>query len=166
MKQLLIYGLITFGLVTSTGCKLDYVNPNGPTDTQITTTPEGMFTLSIGIKQYYSAVALESFVISPGTTSREIKGITTFTNVLEIEAGGTNLPTFNGNVLQLWLRMLKTMGMAEDVINNAAAAFGADAASISGCIAHANLFKAMAIGALASAFEQFPITTNKSGTAT
>jgi hypothetical protein len=62
---------------------------NGPTDTQITTTPEGMF-ISIGIKQYYSAVALESFVISPGTTSREIKGITTFTNVLEIEAGGTN----------------------------------------------------------------------------
>ena len=166
MKQLLIYGLITFGLIAGAGCKLDYVNPNGPTDTQITTTPEGMFTLSIGIKQYYSAVALESFVISPGTTSREIKGITTFTNVLEIEAGGTNLPTFNGNVLQLWLRMLKTMGMAEDVINNASAAFGADAASISGCIAHANLFKAMSIGGLASAFEQFPTTTDKSGAAT
>jgi len=77
MKQLLIYGLLSFGLIAGTGCKLDYVNPNGAIDTQITTTPEGMMTLSIGIKQYYSAVALESFVISPGTTSREIKGITT-----------------------------------------------------------------------------------------
>lgn len=165
MKRLLIYGLIMIGVIAQTGCKLDYVNPNGPTDTEITTTKEGMFTLSIGIKQYYGATAMESVIITPGTTAREIKGITTFTNVLEMEAGGTALPTFNGNILNHWTRFEKTIGMAETLISNAANVFGADVASASGVIAHAELFKAMAIGALATCFEQFPIETNKAGTA-
>lgn len=157
---------IIFVVVFLSSCKLDTLNPNGPTDAEVLGTREGMITLSIGVKQFYSSAALESLIINPGTTSRELKGVTTFTNVLEIEAGGTALPTFNGNVLALWSRMSRVMSMSEDLISNAPAILGGDAGMLSGIMAHAQLFKAMAIGGLATAFEQVPVQTDKTGQAT
>jgi hypothetical protein len=164
MNNKIFYAIIVL-ISTLYACKLDYVNPNGPTDTQVLNSREGMITLSIGMKQFYSTTALEALIVTPGTTARELKGITTFTNILEIEAGGTALPTFNGNVLGVWSRMLRVMGMAEDLIANAPTSLGGDAATQAGVIAHANLFKAMAIGGLATSFEQLPIQTDKNGQA-
>ena len=166
MKKLFAYSLFALYCVTNWHCKVDIPNPNAPTDQQIITTREGLITLSIGMKQFYSTSALEALVVTPGTSSRETKGITTFTNIIEIEAGGTSLPTFNGNILALWSRMNRVMGMAEDIINNAPTVLAADAATRSGVIAHAHLFKAMALGGLATGFEQLPIQTNKNGLAT
>src|SRR5918993_3476395 len=118
MKKNLLYIFLFSTIMLGPACvKLDYENPNGPTDTQILTTREGMLTLSIGMKQYYATSGLQALIINPGVTARELKGITTFTNVLELEAGGTALPTFNGNVLALWTNMLRTMGMADDLLN-------------------------------------------------
>jgi hypothetical protein len=157
---------IFFAFLLLAGCKLDITNPNGPTDAQVLSTRDGMITHSIGMRQFYSTSALESLLLAPGTTTREIKGITTFTNILELEAGGAGLPTFNGNVLGLWLRMLRVMGMAEDLIANAPTVLANEPALRSGIIAHANLFKAMALGGLATAFEQVPLQTNRTGAAT
>ncbi|WP_149239955.1 RagB/SusD family nutrient uptake outer membrane protein [Dyadobacter sp. 32] len=161
------YFIILFALILSlSGCQLDIQNPNGPTDAQVLNSREGLITLSIGMKQYYSTSAIESLVITPGTSTRETKGITTFTNVLEIEAGGTALPTFNGNVLNLWARMYRVIGMADDLIANAPTVLAADAATKNAVLAHAYLFKAMAISGLATAFEQMPIQTDENGKAT
>ena len=76
-KSLLILSLVLFS------CKLDLPNPNNPNDGQILTSREGMISLSIGMKQVYSTLALEALTVTPGTTSREVKGITTFTNIIE-----------------------------------------------------------------------------------
>ncbi|WP_420148268.1 RagB/SusD family nutrient uptake outer membrane protein [Spirosoma sp.] len=164
MKSIRILFLIA--ALSTAGCKLDITNPNGPTDAQVLTTRDGMITLSIGMRQFYSTSGLESLILTPGTTAREVKGITTFTNILELEAGGTGLPTFNGNVLNLWLRLLRVMGMAEDIMANASTVLASDAGMRSGVMAHANLFKAMALGGLATAFEQLPLQTNRAGQAT
>lgn len=164
MKSIRIFLFIA--ALSMAGCKLDLTNPNGPTDAQVLNTRDGMITLSIGMRQFYSTSGLESLILTPGTTARETKGITTFTNILEIDAGGTSLPTFNGNVLNLWLRLLRVMGMAEDIMANAPTVLAGDAAMRSGVLAHANLFKAMALGGLATAFEQMPLQTNKGGQAT
>jgi starch-binding outer membrane protein, SusD/RagB family len=166
MKKKLLY-IVLMLIITTSGCvKLDYENPNGPTDTQVLTSREGLLTLSVGMKQYYATTGLQNLLINPGVTARELKGITTFTNVLELEAGGTALPTFNGNVLGVWSSMLRTMGMAEDLLNNADAVLETDIATRTGIIAFASLFKAMAIGGLATGFEQFPIETVEEGGAT
>lgn len=157
---------ILVATLSVTGCKLDITNPNGPTDAQVLNTRDGLITLSVGMRQFYSTSGLESLILTPGTTSREVKGITTFTNILELESGGTGLPTFNGNVLNLWLRLLRVMGMAEDLIANAPTVLAGDAALRSGIVAHANLFKAIALGGLATAFEQMPLQTNKNGQVT
>src|SRR5688572_28160579 len=119
MKKKSLYTFLVL-VIMFTGCaKLDYNNPNGPIDTPVVTSREGLITLAIGVKQFYATSGVQSLFITPGVTARELKGITTFTNVLEIEAGGTALPTFNGNVLGVWLNMLRVMAMAEDLINNA-----------------------------------------------
>ncbi len=148
-----------------TNCSLDIKNPNGPTDAQILSTRDGLITLSVGLRQNYSTTALSALVLTPGTTSRETKGITTFTNIIEIEAGGTALPTFNGNVLGVWSRMFRIMGMADDIIASAPGVLASDAALKSGIVAHANLFKAMALGGLATSFEKLPLQTDKLGQA-
>jgi starch-binding outer membrane protein, SusD/RagB family len=166
MKKKSLYTFLVL-IILGSGCvKLDYENPNGPTDTQILTSREGLLTLSIGMKQYYSTSGLQALLINPGVTTRELKGITTFTNVLELEAGGTALPTFNGNVLALWSSMLRTMGMADDLLNNADEVLASDNATKTGVIAFASLFKAMSISGLSTAFEQLPIQTVEEGGAT
>lgn len=158
--------ILVLVILAVSGCKLDITNPNGPTDAQVLSSRDGMITLSIGMRQLYSTSGLESLILTPGTTTREVKGITTFTNILELEAGGTGLPTFNGNILSIWLRLLRVMGMAEDIMANAPTVLASDPAMRSGVIAHANLFKAMALGGLATAFEQLPLQTNREGQAT
>jgi hypothetical protein len=166
MKKIVNYKILAGVILLLFSCKLDLPNPNNPNDGDILTTREGMITLSIGMKQVYSTAALEALVVTPGTTSREIKGITTFTNILELEAGGSALPTFNGNINTVWSRMLRVMSMAEDLIANAPTVLAADNATRSGVVAHAHLFKAMALGGLATAFEQVPLNTDKTGQAT
>lgn len=163
MKKLFRFSIFLLALAALSGCKMDVINPNGPTDAQVVSSREGLITYSIGMKQNYAASAYESLAITTGGTSREVKGIATFTNVLEIEAGGSALPTFNGNVLGVWLRMNRVMGMADEIIANAPTVLATDNAMRSGVLAHAHLFKAMAIGGLATAFEQVPLETNKAG---
>ncbi|MGA0556161.1 RagB/SusD family nutrient uptake outer membrane protein [Larkinella sp. VNQ87] len=164
MKPIRLFIFIAF--LSLAGCQLDLTNPNGPTDAQVLSTRDGMITSSIGMRQFYSTSALESLILTTGTTAREVKGITTFTNIIELETGGTGLPTFNGNVLNLWLRMLRVMGMAEDIIANAPTVLANEPAFRNGIVAHANLFKAMALGGLATAFEQLPLQTNRTGSVT
>jgi hypothetical protein len=166
MKKVIKYKLMVVVALMFFSCKLDLPNPNNPNDGNIITTREGMINLSIGMKQVYATSALEALIVTPGTTSREVKGITTFTNIIELEAGGSALPTFNGNINSLWSRMLRVMSMAEDLITYAPSVLTSDNAMRSGIIAHAQLFKAMALGGLATAFEQVPLQTSKSGQAT
>lgn len=165
MKKKLIYTIALAGMII-TGCtKLDFDNVNAPTADEVKNTPQGLISLAIGVKQYYSTSGLQTLLLTPGTTAREVKGITTFTNIIELEAGGTALPTFNGNVLGIWSNMLRTMSMAEDLIANAPIVVASDNATQTGLVAFGKLFKAMSIGGLATAFEQFPIQTDEAGNA-
>ncbi|MBB6003801.1 RagB/SusD family nutrient uptake outer membrane protein [Arcicella rosea] len=163
--KILTTSLLVASSLMLTNCSLDIKNPNGPTDAQILTSRDGLITLSVGLRQNYSTLGISSLILTPGTTTREIKGITTFTNIIEIEAGGTALPTFNGNVLGIWSRMYRVIGMADDIIASAPTALASDAAMKSGVVAHANLFKAMALGGLATSFEKMPLQTDKLGQA-
>ncbi|MDZ7898473.1 MAG: hypothetical protein U5N85_10680 [Arcicella sp.] len=80
--------LVMSSAMMLTNCNMDIKNPNGPTDGQILTSRDGLITLSVGLRQNYSTLGLGALILTPGTTARELKGITTFTNIIEIEAGG------------------------------------------------------------------------------
>lgn len=156
--------IITLALVwVVSSCSLDIDNVNGPTDQQVLTSRDGVITLSVGMRQIYSTSALEAIILTPGTTARELRGITTFTNIIEIDQGGSSLPNFNGNILSVWQRPLRVMGMAEDIIANAPAILASDPGMLSGVLAHAKLMKAMCLGGIAQSFTHGVLQTNKAG---
>lgn len=147
-------------MIMCSSCKLDQINPNAPSDKETLTTREGIIALSIGLRQFYSTTGLSNTMLTPCVTARELKGIATFTNTLELEAGGTTLPTANGNILALWSSMQREMTMCEDIINNAPNVTTIEPALLSGIMAQAYLFKAMALSELAMSFEQVNLNTS------
>ncbi|WP_242928345.1 RagB/SusD family nutrient uptake outer membrane protein [Pontibacter vulgaris] len=147
-------GALSGCLMLASGCDLDIPNPNAASDVEVLNSRDGIIALSVGVRQFYSTSGLEAAYLYPGVTGREMKGVATFTNVLELEAGGTALPTFNGNILGLWSRMQRTMSMSEQILVNAPNISTLTGGTLSGVLAHAHLYKAMALGTLALAFEQ------------
>ncbi|MBT1696995.1 RagB/SusD family nutrient uptake outer membrane protein [Fulvivirgaceae bacterium PWU4] len=157
---------IALSVLVLASCSLDIDNPNGPTDEQVLNSRDGLITHSVGMRNTYSTLALESIILNPGATAHELRGITTFTNVIEIDQGGTALPNFNGNITGVWQRPLRVMAMAEDIIAKAPTVLATDPAMLSGVMSHAKLFKAMTLGALAQSFTHGVLNTDKSGSAT
>lgn len=159
-------GLLMVIMLLANSCKMDTINLNAPTEADVLTTREGIIGLSVGLRQYYSTSGIAASYFYPAVTSRELQGVATFTNVLELEAGGTQLPTANGSILTLWANMQKLMSMSEDVMNNAGNIPTITGGTLSGVLAHAKLYKAIALGTLATSFEKSNINTDKNGKAT
>lgn len=141
-------------------CKLEQINPNNATDQQVLNNRDGIIALSIGLRQFYSTTGLTNTLVVPAVTSREVKGVATFTNTLELEAGGTALPTANGNLLAYWSAMQREMGMCESVIASAPAVTTLEPGLLSGIMAQAYLFKATSLAQLAMAFPQANLSTS------
>ena len=161
MKTNLIYKyLLPVLVMLVSSCELDQTNPNSATDEQVLSTREGIIALSIGIRQNYSTNGLSSAMLAPTVTTREMKGIATFTNTLELEAGGTALPSANGIILTYWSAMQRQMQMSENLIANAPGVAGIEPGLLSGIMAQAYLFKAMALANLATTFEQANLNSN------
>lgn len=158
-------GLLVALMLFANSCKMDTVNINAPTDTDVLNSRSGIIGLSVGLRQYYSTNGIAASYFYPAVTSRELQGTATFTNVLELEAGGTALPTANGSILTLWANMQKLMSMSEDIINNAGNISTLTGGTLSGVMANAKLYKAIALGTLATSFEKSNINTDKSGKA-
>lgn len=169
MKNITSYlkvGLLSGCLLLSSGCELDIPNPNAASDVEVLNSREGIIALSVGLRQFYSTSALEATLLYAGVTGREMKGVATFTNVLELEAGGSDLPTFNGNILGYWSRMQRVMLMSEQILENAPNVPTLTGGTLSGVMAHAHLFNAMALGNLYIAFEQANLETSRTGSVT
>lgn len=152
-----VSGLMLF----ATGCKLDTVSPNAPNENDVLKTREGLIGLSVGLRQFNATSGIAASYFYPAVTARELQGVASFTNVLELEAGGTALPTANGNILTLWSNMQRLMDMSTDIINNAPNVSTLNGGLLSGIMANAKLFKAIALGTLAGSFEQANINTSK-----
>ncbi|QJX49162.1 hypothetical protein HMJ29_03840 [Hymenobacter taeanensis] len=151
-------------MLGTAACDLDLPNPNAATDAQTLTTREGLFALSVGLRQIYSTAALEPIVLTTGTTSREVKGITTFFNITELEQGGAQLSPSNANTSALFARNYRVILIADQLIAAAPSVFSADAAARSGVLAHAYLFKAASLAGVALGFEQGPLSADAAPT--
>ena len=159
---ILVFTIVSIVLMTS--CETDFDNPNAATAEETFSSREGILAASVGLQQLYSTTALRWMVETPAITTREGGITTTFQNMIELEDGGSSLPNFNSNVQGLWSSMFRVIKIAEDIEANAAT-IDLEAGTQSGLIAHAKLFKAMAIGALSQNFEQVVIQTNNDNAA-
>ncbi len=154
--RVVLTSLLIIAILAS--CKSDFENVNSATEDQVFSSREGILAASVGMRQIYSTNGVQFLVETPAITTREGGITTTFQNMIELEDGGTALPNDNTNVEGLWSNMLRVMGVAEDIIENTPN-IQLEPGTASGTIAHAHLFKAMAIGSLAQNYEQVVIQT-------
>jgi len=167
MKNIKIYTILSALLVNSlffTACETDFDNPNNPTEEIVLTTKEGLFSLAIGIRQYYSTSVLRQVIEAPGITTRELGVTNTFLNINELAKGGSELPSESGGITNPFVRLTRVKGMAESLI------LGTNSTNLingtkSGLLAYGNLFKAMSLGSLLQMFEQAPINNSVNGDA-
>ena len=146
-------------ILAITSCDTDFDNPNAATSDQVFSSREGIFAATIGMQQLYSTTGVRWIVETPAITTREGGITTTFQNMIELEDGG-DIPNSNSNVVGLWSTMLRVIGIAEDIAENAANV-DIDAGSQSGLVAYAKLFQAMSIGAMAQNYEQVIVATSE-----
>ena len=156
IKYFIICVSLTLGLFS---CETNFEDPNAATEDQVFSSREGLLALAVGMQQLYSTTGVRWIVETPAITTREGGITTTFQNMIELEDGGTALPNFNSNVQGLWGTMLRVIEIATDIESNAAT-IDLDAGTQSGLIAHAKLFKALAIGSLAQNYEQVIVETS------
>jgi len=166
LHRRLISGLVLVGLlVLSVRCDLTPTNENNPTEEQTLSTAEGIRALAVGMQEFYATDALNATIPrGVSITSREIAINNTFSNLVEMEAGGENISTSNQNVEAIWSDNYRVVRMAEDLIENAPQVNLAEGTQ-SGIVATAQVFKALALGNVALSFEQAPTTTSLEGTA-
>ncbi len=168
MKNIKIYKIITILLISLflfTACKTNFDNPNNPTEDVVLETKEGLYSLAIGIRQYYSTKALRQVIEAPGITTRELGVTNTFLSINELAKGGAELPSESGGITNPFVTLLKTKGMAESLItgvNDVALLDGTK----SGLLAYGNFFKAITLGSLIEMYEQAPINNSLNGDAT
>jgi len=156
--------ITTLLLLVLSGCEFDITNPNNPSEEQVLASTEGIEALTVGMQEYYATTALQATILNTGITSREVAVTTTFANLINLEAGGEDLPNTNANVLQSWSRNYRVVGMAEEIIRNAPG-LPFEEARLSGIMATAHLFKAMALGNIAQTFEQGVLTVDRTSDA-
>ncbi|TXN35196.1 RagB/SusD family nutrient uptake outer membrane protein [Flagellimonas hymeniacidonis] len=166
MKNSIKYSIICISLYLGVvSCETDFDNPNAATEEQTFSSREGILATAVGLQQLFSTTGVRWIVETPAITTREGGITTTFQNMIELEDGGATLPNFNSNVQGLWSTMLRVIKIAEDIEANTAT-IELESGTQSGLIAHAKLFKAMAIGSLAQNYEQVIVETSNNNDAT
>lgn len=158
--RIFLYAFAFVLLSVISACDLDITNPNQATDDEVLGTAEGIENLAVGIQGFYSETALPAAVFAPAVTTREMAINTTFSSLVELELGGTNLPPENSRVNRVWNNMMRTISMADQIIENAPGTI-TEAGDLSGIVALAEIHKAMALGYLVQSFQQSPILTEE-----
>jgi starch-binding outer membrane protein, SusD/RagB family len=160
MKKTLIYTLVTGTLFLTSACNKEYFNPSSASETQVTNDVNGLIALANGL-QYRLTVSRASpgyaLPSAIGLTTKELKVLNAGnTDELNLESGGLAVQGTNSIISNLWNQSHLVRANADIILDNAGKA---DPATKAGLVAYASIFKAMALGNLATGWEQSPITT-------
>ena len=158
--------LIAALAVAASGCDLTVDNPNASTPEDVLTSRAGLIAFANGLQRTYAVNTLDNVVLTPGVTAREVAVDRTFANLLELEAGGTALPTDNGDINGLFSALYSVVFDANQLIAGAQAVPTVEAPLRDGLVALGSFYKALAIGALAQSFPQVSLAPGAEGGAT
>lgn len=150
-------------VILATGCNKEYLNPNAATADEVLTSQKGLTGMTIGLQKNYSTGRgglLYAGITLNGLTTNEMISINTGnTNEERLVAGGVQVDGDNTIVGNVWTSANKIIYDADNVINSAAAL--PDKAYAAGLIAHASIFKALALGNLSQYWEKVPAATGQ-----
>ena len=161
----LLIALCCAVLVAVSGCSLDQLNPNAPTDAQVLSTPEGIKAVAVGMQAQYGEGVNETVEVSNFLARQFATMPASVLGLRELETGGNDVQPFNGTVNNMWSTHYRTIKSAEDLIANVPNT-PLTPGTKSGILALARLFKAMSLGELIESYEKVPIEVTTSTTPT
>lgn len=156
----IIIFLITVAL---TGCKREYLNPNQPTDAEVFSSVDGLTRAIVGLKQRYAVNTLAPSVVyqaisASALSTREAVVLNAGNaDLAQVENGLNNLAPNNGVITSLWTTANVVSSEAQKIIDGSQNV--TDANVKNGIRVYGHLYKALALGTLASFWEQVPIAT-------
>ncbi|MBI3788709.1 MAG: RagB/SusD family nutrient uptake outer membrane protein [Ignavibacteriales bacterium] len=162
-SNILFLTLCCFLIGLVTGCSLDQLNPNAPTEAQVLSTPEGVKALAVGIQAQYGETVNETVEASNFLAKQYFTMPASVLGLRELETGGTDVQGFNGTVINMWSQHYRVVKTADDLIKYAPTVSLADGTK-SGILALARTMKAMVLGELIEIYEKLPVDVTTSTT--
>jgi hypothetical protein len=165
MKKL-IYILASSVLFVQVGCKREYINPNQPTDADVFTTVDGLTRVIVGIKNRFAVNNLAPSVVyqaisASALTTKEAAVLNAGNaDLAQVENGVNNLAPNNGVITSLWTTANIVNSEAVKVIKGADNV--GDINTKNSIKAYGHLYRALALGTMATFWEQVPITPGTS----
>lgn len=162
MKQQIIktifYGLLTFAILSESGCKKNFINPSAVPADQAFSSAQAMTGVVIGLQRLYTAgrgSSLYNRVTMNGLLTNELIVLNQGnTSEYQLQLGGGSVDGTNTILGGLWTTSNKIIFDADNVINSAANL--GDKNYASGLIGYATIFKALALGDLSMFWEKVP----------
>jgi starch-binding outer membrane protein, SusD/RagB family len=161
----IIYSLVLLVALafTQSSCIKEYIDPSSIAESQVITSVDGLSGLINGVQSRYSvgrqSPLYQSFSCS-GLSTNELK-VLNLGNADEVNFAsglGSVLPS-NGGVIQLWAQSFLLLNESNVILNNLGVTN--DAKLKPTIQAYGHLYKALALGTLATFFEKMPITIGK-----
>lgn len=140
------------------GCSLDLQNPNAPTETQVTTSPDGVIALATGLQGRF-ATSYGNFAYMAGLVTDEFAATSAaLISISDAEQGAVAPGT--GIADAVFNSVYRTVRSADDLLAGAnAQASQLEPGTRSGLIALAQALKAEAIGEALQSYQRVPIRT-------
>lgn len=155
-KNIIILSAALLGLGACTG---EYLNPGTASEQQVITSQTGLIAMVNGLQQKFTtsrAGTIYAAITADGLTTKQLKVLNAGnTDEVLLESGGTSLINSNGVLNNLWNQAHLTKSNADIIIKNINNA--PDPAIKSGILAYAHTYRALALGTLATYWEQAPI---------
>jgi starch-binding outer membrane protein, SusD/RagB family len=151
-------GLLSLSMVCFVSCKKDYRNPNAATDVEIFSNPDALARVIVGIKSRYAVGAsVAYYTITASALSTKEAAVLNAGNadLANIETGGSALAPNNGLITGLWSISNLISNESQKIIN--AAPSIADVNFRNSAQAYGHLYKALALGTMATFWEKVPI---------
>lgn len=149
-------------LLFAASCKKDYEDPSGPSNEEAVSTPNALTNVAVGLQSWYTANRT-SLVYTTITASSLLTGETYVVNAgntdeNQLYLGGNNVQNTNTVVTGMWSYANKVIYDANRILNNTGAVVS-DPNYASGLIAYSSLYKALALGTMATFWNHVPDTT-------
>lgn len=160
--KLTIYILAVL-LFTTESCTKEYLDPQKANAAEALSTSRGLTAIAVGLQRSYTSGRtgiLFNSITANGFVSNELV-LRNAGNIpeLQLSTGGSTIDGTNSILNQLWSTSNKIIYDANQVVVNADKL--ADKGYASGLIAYSTIFKALALGNLATYWEQVPAEVGK-----
>jgi len=147
--------ILAFGVLALTGCDLDLTDPNNPSEDDVLGSISGVLQVAVGLQAEYGNELVDPVYVAALVADEVGAGGATFQNIQQVDAGDPIEPG-TGPSESPWAGMYDVV-LISDILLESAPEVGMGEATLSGVLALARTYKAMAFANLLMTYERIPI---------